>query len=109
MLKNLWEECKEESNTLVGSHEHMSVTCEAASGAGIRSQARLLTPARATHGMACMSRLQSPLHAHLLKLATLLQIDKILPIFKKAEVLPFRLPNFSKTRNFVFLTLTVTL
>ena len=39
------------------------------------------------------------------KLANFLRIAKISPIFKEAEVLPRRLPNFGNSNNFVFLTI----
>ena len=42
---------------------------------------------------------------HFQKPANFLWISKILLIFKKAEVLPLRFPNFDKANNFVFLTI----
>ena len=39
------------------------------------------------------------------KLSNFWQIAKIPPIFKEAEVLPLRLPNFGNRNNFVFLTI----
>ena len=41
-------------------------------------------------------------------LAIFLRIAKILPTFKRAKVLPWRLPNFGKGNNFVFLTIKKT-
>ena len=37
-------------------------------------------------------------------LSNFLPISKIPPMFKEAEVLPRRLPNFGKVDNFVYLT-----
>ena len=39
------------------------------------------------------------------KLAKFLRIAKISPIFKEAEMLPRRLPDFGKANNFVILTI----
>ena len=39
------------------------------------------------------------------KLANFLRIAKISPVFKEAEVLPWRLPNVGKANSFVILTI----
>ena len=41
-------------------------------------------------------------------LVIFLRIAKILPTFKEAKVLPWRLPNFGEGNNFVFLTIKKT-